>query len=94
MTNARGGILDFSAATDVDASSEATRTLASLPVARSLMHCTRVILAPSDNIYRAMRVFEMETQGTRPNLHLVRTRREAQAILGVQKLRFTEGEPS
>ena len=48
----------------------------------------RVIIAPSSNTYRVARLFELHGEATRPNLHVVRTEREAFAIIGVLRPTF------
>ena len=53
----------------------------------------RVIVAPSPELYRMARMFEIQGATTRPNLHIVRTEREALVILAVQNLRFEPLDP-
>jgi hypothetical protein len=88
QTGPRGGITDLSAVTFIKATPEGVRRLANLKPAVPLMNRPRVVLAPSDYTYGMARMFEIEAVDVRPNLHVVRTLKEAQAILGVQEFRF------
>ena len=51
----------------------------------------RVILAPSDLIFGTARIFELEVEGSRPHVYVVRTPEEALAIFGITK--ETQYEP-
>lgn len=97
LVRPRGGITDLSAVTSFDVTLETIRTLAWRPPAVPLMGRPRVILAASDQVFGMARMFEIEAEITRPNLHVVRTLNEACAILGVQEFDFepiqTEGKP-
>ena len=86
-TRPRGGVTDLSAVTSFDVTLEKIQALANRPPAVPLKH-PRVIVASSDHVFGLARMFEIEAEGTRPNLHVVRTLREARAILGVQELHF------
>lgn len=88
QTSARGGVTDLSAVTTIQATPEAIRRLASVRPAVPLMDRPRVILAASDHVYGFARMFEIEAEDARPNLHVVRTWNEAGAILGVQEFHF------
>jgi hypothetical protein len=96
LTGPRGGMTDLSAVTSFEVTFEAIRTLASwLPVVPP-MGRPRVILAPPDHIFWIARMFEVEAEVTRPNLYVVRTLKEARAILGAQEFHFEpipEGTP-
>ena len=96
ITGPRGGITDLSAVTTVEATYEAIRRLAKIKPAVPLMDRPRIVLAASDHIYGITRMFEIEAEDLRPNLHVVRTWNEAGAILGVQEFHFEpipEGQP-
>lgn len=81
-------IVDGSAGTSFEISPQAIRELAkSAPVLPDPSLC-RVIIAPSADFYRMARSFEVQGAATRPNLHVVRSEREAWAILGVDDPRF------
>jgi hypothetical protein len=96
-TRPRGGVTDLSAVTSFDVTFEKIRALANRPPAVSLKGHPRVIVASSDHVFGLARMFEAEAEVTRPNLHVVRTLREARAILGVEELHFepiqAKGEP-
>ncbi len=53
----------------------------------------RVIVAPSPDFYGMARMFEIQGEATRQNLHVVRSEKEALAILAVQNLRFEPLDP-
>ncbi len=44
----------------------------------------RVIIAPADHAFGMARIFEIEGEATRPNLHVVRSAKEAFVIFGVE----------
>jgi hypothetical protein len=48
----------------------------------------RCVVAPSDKVFGLARMFELQGEGIRANLHVVRTMKEALAILGVQEPKF------
>ena len=82
------GITDFTAADSVDVSPETIRELASLPPVMTDQNRIRCVVAPSDKVFGLARMFELQGEGTRANLHVVRTMKEALAILSVQAPRF------
>jgi hypothetical protein len=84
----RAGVLDMSAANSLEVSPQTIRELANLPPAFSDPYQARCIIAPSPKIFGMARMFELQGQHTRPNLHVVRTAKEAWAILGVSKPKF------
>ena len=88
LTNARAGILDMSAVSSLDVSADTIRELANLPPALSDSSRPRCIIASSPKIFGMARMFELQGQHTRPNLHVVRTQKEAWAILGVSNPKF------
>jgi hypothetical protein len=83
-----GGILDMSAVTSLDVSPDTIRELAKLPPAMPNPARPRVVIAPSPLIFGIARMFEMQGQDTRPSLHVVRSEKEAMAILGVTETNF------
>jgi hypothetical protein len=86
------GIMDGAAVTSFDVTSQTIRQLAnSEPIIPDPTIC-RVAIAPSSEVFGMVRIFELLGQDTRPNLHVVRTEREAWAILGVQNPLFTPVE--
>jgi hypothetical protein len=83
-----GGILDFSAVTSFEVSSETLRELASLMPAMPDPSRTRVIVAPSRLVYGLSRIFQAFGGDTRPKLHVVSTLEEAYGLLDVQTPQF------
>jgi len=81
-------ITDFTAADSVDVSPGTVRELASLPPVMTDQDSIRCVVAPSDKVFGLARMFELQGEGTRANLHVVRTMKEALAILGVQAPEF------
>jgi hypothetical protein len=82
------GITDFTAADSVDVSPQTVRELASLPPVMTDQNRIRCVVAPSDKVFGLARMFELQDEGIRANLHVVRTMKEALAILGVQEPKF------
>ncbi len=82
------GVVDLSGVTSFDVSTPAIKTVAkSAPVLHD-PDLRRVVIAPSPGIYGMMRMFEMEGEATRPGLQVVRSEREAWAILAVRNPQF------
>jgi hypothetical protein len=82
------GIVDLSGVTSFDVSTPAIKAVAkSAPVLHDPV-LRRVVIAPSPGIYGMMRMFEMEGEATRPGLQVVRSEREAWAILAVRNPQF------
>jgi hypothetical protein len=87
-THPRAGIVDLSEVASFEVSAETVQDLAkSAPVLRD-PNLRRIVIAPSSEIYGMMRMFEIAGEETRPDLHVVRSEREAWAILVVQNPRF------
>ena len=87
-TQPAAGVVDLSAVTSFDVSTPAIKALAkSAPVLHE-PELRRVVIAPSPGIYGMMRMFEMEGESMRPGLQVVRSEREAWAILAVRNPRF------
>jgi hypothetical protein len=84
----RAGIMDFSGVSGLDVSPDTIRELALLPPAIPDMSLPRVVIAAAPKIFGMARMFELEGQVTRPNLHVVRSMEAACAILGVTELQF------
>ncbi len=80
----RFAMIDFSAADPFEITSDGMRKLAKLPPAMPKVDRPRVIIAPSDHAFGMARIFEIEGEVTRPNLHVVRSAKEAFAIFGVE----------
>ena len=88
QTEPRAAIYDLSAVTSFEVSAETIRELAKsalIMAERNRLHC---IVAPSPEIFGLMRMFEIEGEVTRSNLHVVRTLEEVRAILGVQEFQY------
>jgi len=87
-THPRAGIVDLSEVTSFEVSAQTIEELAkSAPVLHD-SNLRRIVIASSPRIYGMMRMFEIEGEERRPNFHVVRTEREAWAILAVQNPRF------
>jgi hypothetical protein len=80
----RFAMIDLSAADPFDVTTGGMRALAKLPPAMPKVERPRVIVAPTDHTFAMARVFEAEGWATRPNLHVVRSVREAWAIFGIE----------
>jgi len=80
----RFAMIDFSAADPFEVTSDGMRKLAKLPPAMPKADRPRVIIAPTDHAFGMARIFEIEGEVTRPNLHVVRSAKEAFAIFGVE----------
>lgn len=88
LTDPRAGVLDMLSVTSMEVSSQTIRQLANLPPAMAHPSRPRCIIAPSAQVFGMARMFELQGQDTRPNLHVVRSQQEAWAILGVSKPKF------
>jgi hypothetical protein len=78
-----GSLVDFSDCARFEVTIDTVRRLAKAAPALPNPSRPRVIVAPTDRIYGMGRLFEIEGETTRPNIHVVRTLNEALAILGV-----------
>ena len=88
LKHPRGAITDMSGVTFFGASPQTIRELASMRPAIADENTLRVIVAPSSDVFGLARMFESHGSATRPNLHVVRTCKEALAIVGVQHPQF------
>jgi CheY-like chemotaxis protein len=82
------GLLDTSTVTSFEVSSQEIRQLAAAPPIMPDPDFPRVVIAPSSEVYGMMRMFAVQAEWTRRNLHIVQKEREAWAILGLQNPRF------
>jgi hypothetical protein len=80
----RSAIINLSAADPFVATPDGVRALARLPPVMPKIDRPRVVIAPTDYKFGIARIFEIEGETTRPSLHVVRSLREAWAILGVE----------
>lgn len=83
------GIVDFSSVTDFGVTSSKMRELAAFPPVMPQQDRVRVIVAPSDDVFGMVRIFEIEGEATRPSLHVVRSAAEAWTIIGIQEPEFS-----
>jgi hypothetical protein len=92
-TAPRAGILDMSAVTSFEVSPQTVRELAKSPPAMPDPSRPRFVVAASPQIFGMARMFELQGQATRPNLHVVRTQEEVWAVLGVRQPKFKPIQP-
>lgn len=87
-TQPGAGVVDFSEVTSFDVSTDTIRLIAkSSPVVFN-PNLFRIVVAPAPDIFGMMRMFAMQSEETRPNLHVVHSEHEAWAILAVREPRF------
>jgi hypothetical protein len=91
----RSAIIDFSRVDSFDATPAALRRLAKLPPPMPKADRPRVVVAPQDHVLGLVRIFQIEGEATRPNLHVVRTVSEAWLIIAADqsKARFEPVAP-
>ena len=82
------GILDLSGVTSFEVTVHTIRKLAWSEPAMPHPDRPRFIVANSSHIFGMARMFEFEGESTRPNLHVVRSHREAFVILGIHEAQF------
>ena len=78
-------IVDLSGLTRLDVSTSAVTKLAR---SHSPDLPTRVFVAPKDVVYGMARMFQVLSENTRKNVHVVRTMNEAYKLLGVKAPKF------
>jgi hypothetical protein len=83
LTDPLRGLIDFSACTRFDVTADTVRRLAKSTPALPKPAAPRAIVAPTDRMFGMARIFEIEGETTRPNIHIVRTLAEALVILGI-----------
>ena len=81
-------IIDLSGVTSSELSPQAVSEVAGSAPPASDVRRLRVIFAPSGAIFELACMFQFEGDSTRPNWHVVRTLKEAWAVLGVQEPQF------
>ncbi len=84
----RAGITDLTGVTSFEVSPQTIRDLASSRPVAPAENLLRVIVAPSPDVFGMARMFESHGEATRPNLHVVKTCKEAMVIVGVQEPNF------
>lgn len=82
------GIVDLSNVTKYDVSPEVIRQFARTPPSISAEAYTLVIVAPREHPYGMSRMFQLLSETTRPNQHVVRTMDEAFELLQVKSPTF------
>jgi hypothetical protein len=82
------GLVDISGVTKFDVSSNAVRELTRRPPAIPKGYM-RVMVAPLDSMYGMVRMFQILTELTRPDLHVVRTIDDAYRLLRVESPEFS-----
>jgi len=88
MKKPRSGITDMTGITAFEVTSQTVRELAGMRPAIPDQDLLRVIVASSPEVFGMARMFESHGEATRPNLHVVRTCKEALAIVGVLEPKF------
>jgi hypothetical protein len=88
LTLPRGGITDLSEVVSWEVTTETLLAIARRPPGVPPMGRPRVVLTASSHIFGMARTFEREADIRRSNLHVVRTWKEACALLGVEKFHF------
>jgi hypothetical protein len=89
-TRPNAGIVDLSNVESFDVSVPAIERLAKTPPVLRDPDLSRIIIAPSSQVYGMMRMFEIEGEATRPGIHVVRSEGEAWAILAVAEPTFLD----
>lgn len=82
------GIVDLSEVTSFDVSARAIEDLARQAPSVRDPNLRRIVIAPSAETFGMMRMFEIEAEEQRPDIHVVHNQREAWAILAVQNPQF------
>jgi hypothetical protein len=84
----RAGISDLTEVTSFEVSAQTVRDLATSRPIAAAEALLRVIVANSPDVFGMARMFEAQGEATRPNLHVVKTCRDALVIVGVQEPHF------
>jgi hypothetical protein len=87
-TQPRAGVVDLSEVTSFEISARMIGELAKSAPVSTNPGIERVVIAPSPEIYGMMRMLEIAGEPRRLDMHVVRTEREAWAILSVTNPRF------
>ncbi len=88
VTNPLAGILDLTGITSFETTSRTIQMLAEMPPAFRDTSRLRIIIASDDCSFGMSRMFQQLGEATRPNMHVVRSSREAYLLLGVQEPEF------
>jgi len=87
-THPTAGVVDLSEVTSFDVSAETIRQIAKSAPVLADPGLQRIVIAPTPHLFGMMRMFATQGEEIRPNLHVVRTEKEAWAILVVQDPQF------
>jgi hypothetical protein len=82
------GVVDLTEVTSFDVSAKTLREQSKVSPNFRNPRLRRIIIAPSPDTYGMMRMFELEGEEVRPEIHVVRTEKEAWAILAVENPLF------
>ena len=82
------GVVDLSEVTSFNVSSRTIEEVARTAPAVDDPSLKRIVIAASPDTFGMMRMFEIEAEQNRPDIHVVRSEREAWAILAVQSPNF------
>jgi hypothetical protein len=92
QTDPRAAITDFSDASSLDVSAQAIRSMAyAEPVLAAPI--VRFIVAPTPHMFGLARMFQIQGEQTRPNLHVFSTLQEVYDFLGVRDVHFDSVVP-
>jgi hypothetical protein len=84
----RAVVTDFTGVTSFSVSVATMHTLASSAPTSSDPHMLRIAIAPAPHVFGMVRMFQILGESTRPSMHVVQSRAEALALLGVRDLQF------
>lgn len=87
-THPAAGVIDLSGVTTFEVSAQTLRELSKVPPVLTDSRLRRVVIAGSPDVYGMMRMFELEGQEVRPDVHVVHSEQQAWAILGVENPQF------
>lgn len=88
LTEPRVAITDLSEVSCFEVSRQTILDLAALQPVIAGREPLRIIVATAPHVFGMARMFELEGRSVHPNVHVVHTRREAYAILGVSEPQF------
>lgn len=88
-THPTAGVVDLSEVVSLEVSSETIRLVAKSTPVLNDPDLQRVVIASTTHLFGMMRMFATQGEEIRPNLHVVRSEKEAWAILVVQNPQFT-----
>jgi hypothetical protein len=84
----RSAITDMTGITVFEVTPQTVRELASYPPILHKQELLRVIVASAPDVFGMARMFDSHGETTRPNLHVVKTLKEALVIVGVQEPKY------